>query len=421
MKCEVKDVNQCCKLLIIDVPQQTINDAYNLFYKQIAPKAKIPGFRPGKAPHEMVSRYYKNEAKEEVLKRLVSDSYHQALIEKKINPLGYPQFEEINFQDDVLIFRARVEIKPEIKIKKYKGITAKRESLVVEESEIDDVITRIRDGHAKFTPVEDRGVELGDFAVCDITNSIEGEASETKKNEWVEIQENDMIKGFATQTVGMKPGESKDIEVVISENFPNEKVRGKKALFNVCLKEIKKKQLPELDGEFLKQLGDYESLELLRAAIKKDIEVRKKEDIDAKIERALLDTIEKDISFDLPQSLVERRLEGLVQDAIQSQMYHGLSKEEAEKNRDEFLVRFKAEAERQVKVAFILDAIGIAESIETADDDVEARFQSLSKQYQQPVEKIKEYYAKNDMIDSLRAEIRNKKVIDFIKENADIK
>jgi len=421
MKCEVKDVNQCCKVLSIDVPQQSIQDAYDSYFKQIAPQAKIPGFRPGKAPHTIVAKHYKKEAQEEVLKRLVTDSYHNALDEQKINPLGYPAFEEINFTDSALSFKARVEIKPEVKVKKYKSISVKKDAVAIEDKDIDEVITRIRDGYAKYIPIEDRGVELGDFAVCDITNTIEGGEPEEKKDEWVEIQENDMIQGFATKTVGMKAGETREIDVTISDAFPNEEMRGKKALFNVTLKEIKKKQLPELDEDFLKQVGDYSKVEDFRAAVTKDIEVRKSQEVESKLERDLLDKIEKDVKFDIPQSLVERRLEGLVQDAVKTMMYQGLPQEEAEKRKEEYAVQFRPEAERQVKVAFILDAIGTAEKIETNDDDVEARYESLSKQYQQPVESIKEHYLKNDMNESLRAEIRNQKVIDFIKEKADVK
>lgn len=421
MKCEVKDVSQCCKVLSIDVPQQTINDAYEAYYKQIVPQAKIPGFRPGKAPHTVVAQHYKKQAKEEVLKRVVTDSFHAALDDKALNPLGYPEFDDINFTDTELSFKARIEIKPEVKLKKYKGISVKKDTFKIEEKDVDEVIDRIREGYAKYVPVEDRGVELGDFAVCDITNSLDGEEAESKKDEWVEVRENEMIPGFATKTVGMQTGETRDIEVVLPDTFPNEQMRGKSATFRVVLKEIKKKQLPDIDEDFLKQVGDYANADDFRTAVKKDIEQRKTEEIDAKVERDLLDKIENDVKFDIPQSLVARRLEGLVQDATRTMMYQGVPQAEAEKRKEEYAVQFRPEAERQVKVAFILDAIGTVENIETNDDDVETRYEALAKQYQQPVETIKEHYAKNDMNDSLRAEIRNQKVVDFIKENADIK
>lgn len=421
MKCEVKDINQCSKMLTIDVPSEKIQDAYTVFYKQIAPRAKVPGFRPGKAPHNVVAMHYRNEAKEEVLKKLVGAAYHDAIETHKINPIGYPEFENIDFSDVKLSFQARVEIKPAIKVKKYKGLSVKAEPFTVEDKEVDDVIERIRDGYAKYVPIEDRGIELGDFAVCDMISTIEGEEPQSKTDEWVEVKEDDMIKGFAKQTVGMRSGQTKEIIVTLSEAFPNEQLRGKKAVFNVTVKEIKKKELPALDDEFLKLVGDYASIDLLREAIKKDITARKKSDQDAKLERALLDMIEKDVTCDLPQSLVERRLDGLIQEAVTTMTRQGLPKEDAEARAGDMREQFKGEAARQVKVAFILDAIGTLEQIETAQEDISKRFEELSTQYRQLAETIKEYYEKNDLLDSLSAEIRNQKVIDFIKANAEIK
>jgi trigger factor len=421
MKCEVKDINTCSKILTIDVPVEQIQDAYTLFYKQIAPRAKVPGFRPGKAPHTVVAMHYRNEAKEEVLKKLVSNAYHDAIEKHAIDPIGYPEFENVDFTDAKLSFQARVETKPVIKVKKYKGLSVKEKAYTVEDKEVDEVIERIRDGYATFVPIEDRGIELGDFAVCDMTSTIEGEEPQTKKDEWVEVKEDEMIKGFATQTIGMRPQETKEITVTLSDAFPTEALRGKKIVFNVTVNEIKKKELPALDDDFLKRTGDYASIDALREAIKKDIDARKKADADSELERALIDMVAKDVTCDLPPSLIERRLTGLVQDATKSMIQQGLAQEEADARSDQMRDRFKAEAERQVKVAFILDAIGSLEAIETVEEDIEKRFEELAKQYRQPAETIKDYYEKNDLLDSLKAEIRNQKVIDFIKASADIK
>lgn len=421
MKCDIKDVNQCTKVLSVEVPSVMINESYDQYYNEISHSAKVPGFRQGKAPKNVLMMHYKKQAEEEVMKRLVSVSFQRAIEEKNIRPMGYPSFDEIDFSKEILRYKATVEVKPKVVPKKYKGLRGQREKINVDTKEVDEVINRIRDGYAKFVPIEDRGIELGDYAVCDIESTIEGETTEKKENEWVEIQENDMIKGFALQVLGLRSGDEKDIEVTLSDKLPNEKIRGKKALFKVRVKEIKKKELPELDKEFLKNVGDYPSSEDFREAIKKDIEARKKADTESKLERELLDKIDKDTKFDVPKSIVERRLESMVQEAINSMVQRGMPKEEAFQKESEFRKNFEQEAIRQVRVAFILDAIAELENIEVNEEDINNRLKQFATQVRQPVEMIREYYEKNNMMDQLYSEIRNQKVVDFIKQNADIK
>lgn len=423
MKCEVKELNKCTKELSIEVSQDKINEAYESVYTEIAKTATLPGFRKGKAPKQLIRAQYKDRAKEEVLKRLVSDNLYKAVDENKINMFGYPDFSDVDFTDEKLSFTAKVEERPEIEVKEkdYKGLSAKREKIEVKAKEIDEVIGRILDGYAKYKPVEDRGIELGDFAVCDIESSIEGMDPEKKENEWCEIKEDPMMKDFAKQTVGMKPGDQKDIEVTMSKDFPNKEIAGKKAVFNVSVKEIKIKELPELDEEFLKTLGEYKSEDEFKDAVKKDIEARKKSEADAKVERALIDKIDKAVKCDLPESLVIKRLNGMIQETKQNMMYQGMPAEEIDKRRADMEKDFRTEAERQVKVAFILDKIAVNEDIDVEEADLEKKFAELAAQYRTAPQVVREHYEKQNMIDQLKGEVRNQKVIDMIVENAQIK
>ncbi len=420
MKSEVKDINQCMKVLTIDVTPHIVKESFDQFYNEISKTAKVPGFRAGKVPRNVLTMHYSNQAREEVLKRLVSSSYHQAVQKHNINPVGYPVFEDIDFSNDKLSYKAKIETKPVIKLKKYKNISAKREKFEVSDSEVQNVVDNILEGYAKYIPIEDRGLEIGNYAVCDIESIIEGEKPELKKDEWVEIRENDLIKGFAEQTIGMKPGDEKEINVKISEKFPNPKVQGKKAVFKVKIKDIKEKRMPELTPELLKEIGDYSSVDDLKQAIRKDLEERKKNDNEYKLERSLLDIIEGDLKFDLPETIVQNQLSRMVKDASDNMLKRGFTKEEVLEKEEDLRKEFLNEARRQVKVAFILDKIAELENINTEEADIQGRFMKISRQTGQPVEKIKEYYKSNNLLESLFAEIRNQKVIDFIKDNAEI-
>ena len=421
MKCDVKQINQCTKLVSIEVSGDKILQAFDTAYKKIANEAKVPGFRQGKAPRKMLEQKYADVAREEVIKKVVTDSFYEAANEHKFNMFNYPEFEDVNFDGTTVKFKAKVEERPEITVKKYKGISAKEEKIKIEEKEIDDVIDRIRDGQAKFVPVEDRGIEIGDFAVCDIESKIEGLEAEKKENEWCEIRENDMMADFAQQTVGMRPGDEKEINVTLAKDFPNKEIAGKKANFVVNVKEIKKKELPELDEAFLKNLGEYKTVTELRESIKKDIEARKKQDVRAKLERDIIDKIEKDVKFDLPESLVKRRLEGMVQEATQNMLRQGYPQDALDSKKEEMQKEFETEARRQVKVAFILDKIAEEEKIDVTDEDISAHFQNLGAQFRMSADHVREYYEKNNMISSVHAELRNQNVIDFCVDNAEIK
>ena len=276
MKCEVKNINQCGLELKVEVASDVIDKAYDEYYKEIVKKAKVPGFRPGKAPRHILEMHFKDAAHDEVMQKLVPKAYYDCLETHQINPVGYPLFDDINFTKEKLTFKATCEVKPKLKLKKYKGILAKREKILVEEEEIDNSVGQVLDRAAKFVPIEDRGVELGDYAICDITSIMDNRPPETRENEWVEIKPNDVLSGFAEQTVGMKTGEEKDIEIKLTESFPDESMRGKMAKFKVKVKEIKEKKVPALTDEYLKELGDYKDVASFREAIKKDIEARKK-------------------------------------------------------------------------------------------------------------------------------------------------
>ncbi|MBI3306884.1 MAG: hypothetical protein HYZ84_03675, partial [Candidatus Omnitrophica bacterium] len=174
MKVSVQDGKACEKILTVEVGQEDIKKEYEEFYQAVSPKAKIPGFRPGKAPRDVIAMHFKNEAREEVLKHLISESYRQALQEKSLEPLSYPRIQDVNFNEQKLFYRAQIEIRPKIKLSRTAGLTAKKESAQINPDEIEQALKSIQQSFAQFKAVEDRPAAMGDFVIADYVCSVDG-------------------------------------------------------------------------------------------------------------------------------------------------------------------------------------------------------------------------------------------------------
>lgn len=422
MKVSVKHLKkECKKILSVCVSPERIKKAYDYFFDDISKNARVPGFRPGKVPRDVLATHYRKEAREEVLRNLISDTLKQALISENINPLSNPVIDKVEFTDETLSYDAHVEIYPEIKLGAYKGIELEGKEPAVTTEEVDEALERIRESRATFVPVEDRTAAVGDYVVADFSCWVDGKSLEAKKSDWFELKgKDDVLTGFSEQLIGAKPGEEREVKTKFPDDFRRKDCAGKEAIFKVSVKEIKHKKLPEIDDAWAKELGEYKSVLELRGAIREDILEHKKQEEETRLERELLDNIIKASSFDLPQGVVDRRLDGLVEEALRTLELRGFPKDEALAKQDELRKKLAPEAERQVRVAFILAKIAQAEGVKAEEADIEKRYQNLAAYYQKPVNEIKEHYKKEGLEDNLELQILNEKVIHFIRENAKI-
>ena len=280
MKINVKDVNSCEKLLTIDVPSEMVTEEFSSFYESVGKKAKIPGFRPGHAPKHVVALHFRDEAKQEVWKQLVSRTFRDAIKQEEISVIGYPRIENVEFDETRLKFKAHVEMRPKIKIDKYVGLTVKRDPVQVNESEIEEAIKRIQQAHAKFQAVEGRESKLGDFLICDYRLLVDQKEIEKREGEWIELREKDYLEGFSKQLLGAKAGELREVTVTFPAEYGKKEIAGKKGQFSITVKEVKEKKLPALDDELAKEAGDYETFQDLRKAIAQDIDQHKKHEVE---------------------------------------------------------------------------------------------------------------------------------------------
>ena len=421
MKSKIKPVEECVSLLEIDVPKPDIEKAFNEVYVEITKYANIPGFRVGKAPKELVKRHYGKNAKEEVLKRLVPEAYHAAVQEHNLMPISSPEISDVSFEDEgKLSFKARVSTRPVFKLKNYKGIKVEKKSAKVSDDDVKKMLDNLKEMNAKYVSVEDRPVQMGDYVVSDLDCSVDGKAiHKTRENLWLLLEKDSLVPGLIDKMIGMTKGEERDIETAVPDKYPDKFVAGKLAKYHVKAKEIKRRELPELNDEFAKVFGK-ENMDALKQNITKELEARAQANAEIDAENQVLNKIIDDNTFAVPSSFVARQLEFMVEDAKRHLMEKGFKKEDLDKNDKELKEKFKNEAARKVRLLFILDDIARQEKIEIADEDLNDAYKTIAAQAGKSEQEVRGYYEKEDLVDNLKDKIREGKVIQFLLKNADV-
>ncbi len=422
LKIKLQDGKACEKVLTIEVAKNRIDEAFESFYKAVAPRAKVPGFRPGKVPKDVLVMHYEKNANDSVLETLLSESLPRALREKDLSPLATPEIKDIQFDKEKLVYKAYVEIRPKIKLSRITGLSVKKEKAVVKDEEIEKALRQIQEMHAQYKAVEGRAARMGDFVIADYIRTVDGKEMEKRNDDWIELKEEETLKGFSAQLVGAAVGEEKDVQISFPQEWADRRAAGKTAVFKMKIKEIKEKTLPALDDELAKQAGEYKDLSDLRQKLAADLEKRMADEKEAAFEREILNELIKHNKIDIPNGLLQRRAEYLMDPSRRRFARPGGTEEIFEKEKEKLRKEFESEARRQIHVAFLLDEIADAQKIKPEESDLAWKFQSLSRQYRQPEETVKQYYKEHpEARDALLDQIRNEKVIEFLKKNARVK
>ena len=432
MKVEIEKSDGCRRVLGIAVPAETVRSDYDTIIGLFAKEVKISGFRPGRAPVELVEKRYSKQIIQETKDRLIPRFYHEALEQQSIEPVAVIDVQDVEFKrDEGLQFKVTVDVAPEFKLPKYKKISLKREKTDVAEADVDRTLKEICERFARFDDVEDKPAASGDLVQIDYDAVSDGvslaEMADdcrdigSGKDFWVPTGESEFVPGMNAALEGAAIGDTLTVDVVFPEDYHVAAVAGKTAVYTVAVKGVRTRVLPELDEEFLKRF-DVDSEDALRARILQDLEEaaearetgRLKEDLS----RFLLDKT----GMDLPEAIVERETAALVRDMLTRVAQQGGSREMLEQHRDEIFGSASQSARDRVKLSYIVDRIGEDEEISVTDEDVEQRLVVMSQRYGMPPERIRPELEKQDEgLQNLRTEIRGDKVMDFLLENAKIK
>jgi trigger factor len=425
----VENLAPCKKLVRVEIEAQKVDETFDTITKEFQREASLPGFRPGKAPRDMVLRKYEKDIQSEVKKKLISDSYKKAVEEQKLDVLGYPDIEEIQFsRGQPLQFAATIETAPEFELPEYKGLPVKREDRTVTDADIERALDALREPQVTFTTV-DRPIQSGDVAVINYTGASEGKPLAEiapaalrlaeQKNFWVDVPSTSFIPGFAEQLLGAKAGDRRSVSVEFPANFMTPELAGKKAAYEVEVVEVKTKVLPPLDEAFAKSYG-AESLEKLRAGIRRDLENELSFKQNKSIRNQLVGALLQRVNFELPATAVAQETRNVVYDLVRENQKRGLSRELIEQQKDQIYSAATDGAKGRLKAAFLLQKIAEKEDIKVAQEEIANRVAHLAGMYQIPADKfLKDLQKRNGLIE-IFDQLQNEKVLDLLQQNAKI-
>ena len=427
MNCKVEKTENANEVkLEITVEAEKFENAMKKVYFQNAKYINIPGFRKGKAPMNIVEKYYGAQIfYEDAFNDVATEAYGEALEQNNIDAVSKPSVDIVQMEKGKdVIFTAVVQVKPEVKLGKYKGIEIKKIEYPVEEKDIDNEIKQMQEKNSRLVTVEDRALENGDTATIDFEGFVDGVAFEGGKAEGheLEIGSGAFIPGFEDQLVGMKIDEEKEINVKFPEEYFSKDLAGKDAKFRVKLHEIKRKELPALDDEFAKDVSEFDTLKELKESIKEKLEKSNEQKAKYDTEEAAIKAVCEKAKVDIPSGMVEMEVEHMLQDITKRLSYQGLKMEQylkmIGKTEEEVKKEYEPQAIEAIKSRLTLEAIRKEEKIEASEEEIQAKLEEMAKNYGKKVEEI----SNNDNLkDYIKEGIESEKAIDFIVKNAKIK
>jgi len=423
----VENLAPCKKLVRVEVDAQAVDEAFVSMTKDFQKQAALPGFRPGKAPKELVLKKYEKDIQDEVKRKLIGDSYRKAIEEKKIDVLGYPDIEEIQFgRGQALQFAATIETEPEFQLPEYKGLPIKRELKSVTEGDVARAIDLLREQRVKFETVA-RELRSGDIAVVNYTGTCDGKpitdvaptakGLTEQKNFWVEMQPNSFIPGFADQLLGAKAGDKRTVNVDFPADFVTRELAGKKGAFDAEVAEVKEKVLPAVDDAFAKSY-DAENLEKLREGVRRDLENELKYKQDRDTRAQIIGSLLNRVNFELPETALAKETRNVVYDLVRENAKRGVSRDVIEKEKEQIYSVAANSARDRVKLAFLIQHIAEKEDIKVAQEEILRRVQTLAAMYQIAPDKfLKDLQKRNGLVE-IYDQLAHEKVMEFLENNA---
>ena len=385
--------------LVIETTAEEFEAGLNTAYNKNKNKISVPGFRKGKAPRKMIEKLYGKEIFfEDAANAIIPDAYAKAAMECELEIVSQPKIDVVQLEAGKdFIFSAEVAVKPEVELGTYKGVEVAKTDISVTDEDVDAEIKKVQEQNSRTVTVEDRAVKDGDIAVIDFEGFVDGVAFEGGKGENypLTIGSHSFIDNFEEQLVGMNVGDEKEISVTFPEEYHAEALKGKPATFKVAVKELKEKQLPELDDDFAQDVSDFDTLAEYKEDLKKKLTERKEAEAKSKKETEVIDKIVESSKMDIPQAMIDTQVTRMAEDFAQRLQQQGLSIEQYFQytglTANAILAQMKPEAEKRIKNSLVLEAIAKAENIEVADEEFEGELKKMADMYKMELDKIKDF------------------------------
>ncbi len=414
--------------LTFEVSREKFEEGINNSYNKNKSKFNIPGFRKGKVTRAIVEKYYTEAVfYDDAINYVLPDAYDEAVKESGLDVVAKPEIdvEEIKAGEPV-VFTALVTTKPEVTLGTYKGIKVEKIENNVSDEDVDKEIEAVRGRNARMISVDDRAVENGDITIIDFEGFCDGVAFEGGKGEnyELEIGSNTFIPGFEEQIIGAKIDEEIDVNVTFPEEYHAENLKGKPAVFKVTVHEIKVRELPELDDDFASEVSEFETFAEYKDSVKKKLEEQAEKKTKQETENAVIDAACDACEVDIPDAMIESRIDRMINDFAQRLQYQGMSidmyLQYTGSNIEAMRENFKEQAQKQCKVTLVIEAIMNKEGIDVTDEELEDKILEMSKIYNMEVEKLKEVLRPEDK-EEIAKEVKFSKTIDMLVNKAKIK
>jgi len=423
MDVRIEDLGPTRKRIHVIVPEETVKREIDGAYVELRRTAKVKGFRPGKTPRQILERYYGDYVTEQVISKLIGNTYEGALARGNIRPVSQPTLDNEELTEgEPFKYSAVVDVNPDIDVKDYVGIPLKKRQLKLEKDDVTKGLEQLQNIHAQLKTVgEDRAAGDGDFVVIDFQGTIDGEPFKGGRGESVsvEIGAGRFLPDLEKALVGARCDEEREVEITFPDNHREKDLAGKKALFHMRIREIREKVFPALDDEFAKDVG-CESLKDLERKVKSEIQEEKQFAINRELEKDIIDFVIEKNAFEVPKSMVDRQVEALIRELKLNLAHQGVEFETSGLDEEKLREQYRDRAIRDVKSTLLLNRIAELEKIKVRKDEVGKRFEDIAKRTNRTKSQVEAYYSKNDLVGGLKAQLLEEKTLRFLRDKADI-
>jgi trigger factor len=414
----------CWKEVEVEIPADKVQAEIEKIAKDLAHVARIPGFRPGKAPVTLIRRRFAEEIKNEVLQSLVPERLEQALEEAKFVPVTRPRVEKVDFdQAGAVKFKARFEVLPEFELADYKDLEVEIESTEVADADVDHMLEDMRERTASFDPVEGRPVQDGDYAVLKMTGTPEGGQGEPihMDNALCHVGAEETVAAFSENLRGANPGEHRRFEVKYPDDYPDQKLAGKTFQFSAEVIAVKERKLPELNDDLAKETGEAETLEELKKKIRERLEAARDERQKDQAKDKIIDLLLGRHSFPVPEALVERQVDARLERAVRRLIAQGVDPRAVNVDWVAMRQQQRERAEGDVRAELLLDRIANTEKIEVSEEELERELQAIAEASGENIAAVRARLTREGATDTMKSKLRSDKVLNWLHQQARIR
>lgn len=415
---QVEALSPIRRRFTIEVPSERVSEAIERAYDGLKREVRVKGFRQGKAPRPLLERYYRTHVEQEVASRLIQDSFSAAVAEHHVVPVALPVIENASLQPGkAFAYTAVVEVKPEVQARDYKGLPVPQPAFVPDEAEVERRLQRLREAHAQLrSPAEPRPARRGDHVTIAFTGEVEGQARPdlAGDNVTVELGEGRLIPGFEEGIEGLSAGETRVLSLTFPADYREASIAGKGAAFTVTLKDLKEKLLPELDDEFAGDVGEFDSLDALRAAVREAYVREETGRLQAAARETLIDRLLERNPVEIPPALVEERGRALLREWQHRLAHQGIDLTRVEVDAGKLGAEVRERARRQVHAGLVLEAIARQEGIRAEEAEVERRIAEMARGPKQTPESLRRRLEESGRLEDVRASLLEEKAVEFL-------